>query len=169
MKAIVAVDSNWGIGYKGQLLERITEDMKNFKALTFSKTIVMGRETFDSLPNKSPLSGRINIALSRNEEFLMDNLDKNMIILNSIDNLHKALIQYNLKEIFVIGGQSIYEQLLPLCDEVYVTKIQNKYKADRYFPNLDVSDEWFIETEGETRWYNDINYKFITYKRIKQI
>ena len=121
MKAIVAVDLNWGIGYRGNLLQRIPEDMKFFKQMTLGKVVIMGRETFESLPGKEPLKDRINIVLSKDECFT----NEKVTICRSLDELFYELKKYNSDDVFVIGGESIYTQLLPYCSEVYVTKIDN--------------------------------------------
>jgi len=83
MKAIVAVDSNWGIGYKGNLLQRIPEDMRFFRQMTLNKVVVMGRKTFESLPGKEPLKDRVNIILSKSENIEKDGI----IICRSVDGL----------------------------------------------------------------------------------
>lgn len=163
MKAIVAVDLNWGIGYKGNLLERIPEDMKLFKEMTLGKVVVMGRETFESFPGKEPLKDRINIVLSRNQHF---NNDK-VIICRSLDELFHELKKYRTDDIFVIGGEAVYKQLLPYCSEAYVTKIENTYTADRFFVNLDKEDGWKLVSESELKTYKNVNFKFLKYLNYK--
>jgi len=121
MKAIVAVDSNWGIGFRGNLLQRIPGDMKFFKQMTLNKVVIMGRETFESLPGKEPLKDRVNIVLSKNECF---NNEK-VTICRTLNELFCELEKYNSDEVFLIGGESIYTQLLPYCKEAYVTSIEN--------------------------------------------
>lgn len=159
MKAIVAVDLNWGIGCGGKLLQSIPEDMKFFKEKTIGNVVVMGRETFESLPGKNPLKDRINIVLSRSESFNDDRL----IICNSIDETLKELQKYENDKIFIIGGESVYKQFLPYCDELYVTKIHNKYEADRFFPNIDIMSNWDLVKESEVKEYNNVRYVFSTY------
>ena len=160
MKAIVAVDLNWGIGCGGKLLQSIPEDMKFFKEKTIGNVVVMGRETFESLPGKNPLKDRINIVLSRSESFNDDRL----IICNSIDETLNELQKYENDKIFIIGGESVYKQFLPYCDELYVTKIYNKYEADRFFPNIDIMSNWDLVKESEVKEYNNVRYVFSTYK-----
>ena len=159
MKIIVAVDSNWGIGCDGNLLQHIPEDMKFFKEKTIGNVVVMGRETFESLPGKNPLNNRVNIVLSRNNSFKDDRL----IICKSIEETFKELEKYNNDEIFIIGGETIYKQFLPYCDELYITKIKNKYKADRFFPNVDIMENWELVEESEVKEYKDIKYIFSRY------
>lgn len=169
ISAIVAVDKNWGIGYQGQLLEHISEDLKYFKELTQNNLVIMGRKTWDSLPSK-PLPCRTNIIISSTLQ--LDYLERNGSFVCVADmekvkaNLAKGYV-FCPKEVFIIGGGQIYEQLLPYCDQVYVTKILKDHKnIDTYFPNLDKSPEWAIDTCTELRYSNNIPYVFLTYKRV---
>lgn len=159
MKAIVAVDLNWGIGYKGNLLQRIPEDMKFFQQMTLGKVLIMGRETFESLPGKEPLKDRINIVLSKNEEF---NNEK-VIICRTLTELFMELKKYDLDNVFVIGGESIYTQLLPYCTEAYVTRIENTYEADKYFVNFDKIDDWELVSSSDLKNYNNIQFRFLKF------
>jgi len=163
MKAIAAVDLNWGIGYKGNLLEHIPEDLKFFKGMTIGKVVIMGRETFESLPGKKPLKDRLNIVLSKNENFTNENVK----ICRSLEELFNVLANYSEDDVFVIGGESIYCQLLPFCSEVYITKIKNSYKADKYFINIEQIEAWEMVSESEARNYGDIEYRFIRYANNK--
>ena len=159
MKAIAAVDLNWGIGYRGNLLERIPEDMKFFKKTTLGKIVIMGRETFESLPGKEPLKDRINIVLSRSGHIS----DKRVTICRSLNELSHELEKYPSEDAFVIGGESVYTQLLPSCTEAYITKIENIYKSDKYFINLDKEETWNIMFKSESKDYNNIQYSFVKY------
>ena len=159
MKIIVAVDLNWGIGYRGNLLQRIPEDMKLFKQMTLGKVVIMGRETFESLPGKEPLKDRVNIVLSKDECF---NNEK-VTICRSLKELFFELEKYNSNDVFVIGGESIYSQLLSSCTEAYVTKIENKYVADKYFIDLDKSEAWKLISTSNLQNYENIQYKFVKY------
>ena len=159
MKAIVAVDLNWGIGCDGKLLQYISEDMKFFKEKTTGNVVVMGRETFESFPGKNPLKDRVNIVLSRNELFKDDRL----IVCNSVEETLKELEKYDSDKIFIIGGATIYKRFLPYCNELYVTKVHNKQKADRFFPNIDSMKEWKLIEESEEKEYNNIKYVFSKY------
>ena len=160
MKAIVAVDLNWGIGCKGKLLQSIPEDMKFFKDKTIGNVVVMGRETFESLSGKNPLKDRVNIVLTRSESFNDDRL----IICNSIDEVLNELQKYENDKIFIIGGESVYKQFLSYCDELYITKIYNRYEADKFFPNIHTMSNWDLVEESEVKEYNDVRYVFSTYK-----
>lgn len=159
MKAIVAVDLNWGIGCGGKLLQMIPGDMKFFKQKTLGKIVVMGRETFESLPGKAPLKDRINIVLSKNEFFK----DDRIIICRSLNELFHEIGKYHSDDVFIIGGESVYTQILPYCTEVYVTKIQNAYPADKYFTNLDKEKTWELTSVSDSKEFNHIQYCFLKY------
>ena len=140
ISAIVAVDNNWGIGYNGQLLEKIPEDMKWFHLLTHERTILMGRKTWDSLPKK-PLPDRLNLVITRGE-CKFDDMTVFIDMEEAKIRAREAAKDSN-DEWFVIGGGQIYKELLPFYDRVYVTKIYKEYNnVDTYFPNLDLLNEW---------------------------
>ncbi len=161
MKAIVAVDKNWGIGLKGKLLVSIPADMKFFRSTTLGKVVVMGRKTLESFPNGAPLKDRVNIVLTKNTSFQKNGV----IVVHSIDELKDELKKYNSDDVYVIGGETIYKQLIDECDTAYVTKIDYAYEADAYFPNLDEKDNWEVAVEGEEETYYDLEYYFMTYKK----
>ncbi len=159
MKIIVAVDIAWGIGYKGNLLAHIPEDLKYFKEMTIGKVVVMGEETYKSLPEGKSLKGRINIVLSNTLK------DNSVLAFSSIKELLVELKKYNKNDIFVIGGESVYNQLLAYCNEAYVTKINNIYKSDKHFNNLDKNKDWKLIHEGESKYFDGIEFKFTKYVR----
>ena len=165
ISAIVAVDEDWGIGFNGELLEKIPEDMKYFKELTTGNTVVMGRKTWDSLPIK-PLPNRGNFIISRGTPLLMENKAIRM----NLDMIKDTMEANKDENYFIIGGGQIYKELLPLCDRVYVTKIFKSYEnVDTYFPDLDEPEMWNTWKPvhiGETKVYNDLLYQFWTYDRI---
>ena len=162
ISAIVAVDNDWGIGYNGELLEYIPEDLKFFKELTLGNTVIMGSKTWDSLPEKSkPLPKRCNIIVSPEKRLI---LGKNVLRLQMIDVLE--YLYTTTDEVFIIGGGSIYKQLLPYCNQVYITKIYKDHKnIDTYFPNLDETNEWVVSPISEIKEYNGIPYQFLRYER----
>ena len=158
--AIVAVDNNWGIGFNGDLLERIPEDMKHFKSLTDNHMIVMGRKTWESLPG--PLPNRFHLILTRNPE--NDTSLQDRWFANQSEGINMML--YEPQDVFVIGGGTIFNELLPFCDRVYVTKIYKNYEnVDTFFPNLDTTEEWEPEALGSVQTYNDLTYQFWLYSR----
>ena len=167
--AIVAVDNNWGIGFNGDLLEKIPADLKYFKELTTDNIVVMGRKTWDSLPN-TPLPDRINIVISNSlfpfEGNYQWDVIKHLSMCASMDYAINYIKNVD-NDVFIIGGGQIYKELLPLCDRVYVTKIYKDYEnVDTYFPNLNASDEWEAFCNGGPLAYKDFSYQFWTYDRI---
>jgi dihydrofolate reductase len=164
MKAIVAVDSDWGIGCCGKSLFRIPEDLKFFKEMTLGKVVVMGKETFESLPGREPLKDRTNIVLSRE----MGYRNAGVIVCHSLEEFFTELRKYDTEDVFVIGGESIYSQLLKYCREAYVTKIYGKRTADKYFTDLDREKSWKLAWSSDLQTYRDIEYKFTKYENISE-
>lgn len=163
VSAIVAADENWGIGFNGDLLVHIPEDLKYFKKLTSEHAVVMGRKTWDSLPKK-PLPDRLNIVISNEPKEILGDLSIRIGMEEA-----KARLQYLSEdaEWFVIGGGTIYKQLLPYCDRVYVTKIYKTYdNVDTYFPNLDQMEDWKVRECNEYGIYDGVTYQFLVYDRI---
>jgi dihydrofolate reductase len=167
ISAIVAVDNDWGIGFNGDLLEHIPADLKYFKTLTSSNTVVMGRKTWDSLPKK-PLPNRYNYIITHNPpEGMAINVIDNLSVCMTMEYLKDNILTQNDRETFIIGGGQIYKELLPLCDRVYVTKINKSHEnIDTYFPNLDELDEWTLGESSEVYEYNDFTYQFCQYNRL---
>lgn len=163
MNLIAAVDQNWAIGNKNQLLVRIPADQKFFRETTTGKVVVMGRKTLESFPNGLPLKNRTNIVLTRD----MDYTVKDAIVLHSLEELREELKKYPSEDIYVIGGETIYRQLLDECDVAHITKIEYAYDADAYFPNLDELPEWQITADSEEQTYFDLEYFFYKYERVK--
>ncbi len=161
MNLIAAVDENWAIGKNNQLLVRIPADQKFFREMTTGKVVVMGRKTLESFPNGQPLKNRTNIVLTRNKDYAV----KEAIVVHSMDELHDELKKYNSEDVFVIGGEKIYEQLLDECDVAHITKIDFAYDADAYFPNLDKNPDWEITGDSEEQTYFDLEYYFYRYEK----
>ena len=162
ISAIVAVDENWGIGFNGELLEQIPEDLKYFRELTTDNIVVMGRKTWDSLPIK-PLPNRFNIIISRQEKQYESNSFTWII---TLEKCIQTMLNDDIDEYFIIGGGQIYKELLPFCDRVYVTKIFKSHNnVDTYFPTLE-QKEWEITHQSEILTFNDLQYQFLTYDRI---
>lgn len=152
MNLIVAVDNRWGIGFQDRLLFRIPEDQKRFKSLTTGKVVILGRRTLETFPGSRPLKDRRNIILTRSAHFTAVSAD----ICHSLDELRAQLRGVPDPDVFVIGGTSIYRQLLPYCEYAYVTKIAALRPADCFFPDLDQQPGWrLIEVEHhqtDTAW-----------------
>lgn len=161
MNAIVNVDKNWGIGNKGELLISIPADMKMFREETTGNAIVLGRKTMETFPGGKPLPNRDNIVLSRKSDLKIPGAT----VVHDISELMEVLKRYDSSRVYVVGGETIYEQLLPYCDTVHVTKVDRAYEADAHFPNLDQMPEWEITAAGEEQSYFDTTYRFIKYTR----
>lgn len=161
MNFVVAVDENWAIGNKNKLLVSIPNDMKMFRELTTGNVVVLGRKTLETFPGGQPLKNRTNIILSRNEDYAVNGA----IVVHSVEELLEELKKYNSEDIYVIGGDSIYKQMLPYCDTAHVTKIDHAYEADSYFPNLDKDPEWEVTADSDEQVYFDLTYHFVKYER----
>ena len=161
MNLIVAVDNNWAIGNKNELLIRIPNDHKHFREETTGKVVVLGRKTLETFPQGLPLKNRTNIILSTRRDYQV----KDAIVVHSVEELLKELKNYADEDIYIIGGDSVYKQLLPYCDVAHVTKIDHEYEADAFFPNLDEDDAWEITADSEEQTYFDIPYQFLKYER----
>lgn len=161
MNAIAAVDANWAIGNKNRLLTSIPADMKFFREKTMGHVVVMGRKTLESFPNGLPLKNRVNIVLTANRSYKV----KDAVIVHTKEELLEELKKYDSNELYVIGGGSIYEILIPYCDTAYITKIDHAYAADTYFPNLDQMDDWEMTEVSEEQTCFDLEYVFAKYER----
>ena len=161
MNLIAAVDKNWAIGRNNKLLVSIPDDMKFFRETTTGKIVVMGRKTLESFPGKKPLKNRVNIVLTSDNSYQVDGA----VIVHDMDELHEELKKYNSQDIYVIGGESIYRQLLDECDVAHITKIDFSYEADAWFPNLDEKEEWVVTADSEEQTYFDLEYYFYKYEK----
>ena len=163
MNLIVAVDENWAIGNKDDLLIRIPADHKNFRQETTGKVVVLGRKTLETFPQGLPLKNRTNIIMSTNPAFKV----KDALVVHDLEELLKELEKYDSEDVYIIGGESVYRQMLPYCDVAHVTKIDHAYEADAYFPNLDQSPDWKITADSDEQTYFDIAYTFLKYEKRK--
>lgn len=159
MKAIVAVDKNWGIGKKNGLLFSLPEDMKFFREKTMNKVVVMGSNTLKSFPNGKPLKTRINVVLFPGGEKRDD-----CVIVQSLDEMKEELKKYNTDDVFVIGGAMFYKTMLEFCSEVYVTKVDADGQAEVFYENLDNRPEWECVYSSEPIETNGYTIRFTTYK-----
>ena len=168
MKLIVAVDKEWGIGYKGDLLARVRADLFNFRDLTSGKIVILGSNTLATFPGGRALKNRTNIVLHPSKEYQPENTT----VVHSIDELLVEIKKYNTDDVFVIGGASVYRQMLEYCDTAYITKFDKSYEKDVYFPNLDEIDEWEMVEKGDMLTSNSetdteagLNFYFTKYVR----
>ncbi|MCM0647991.1 dihydrofolate reductase [Clostridium swellfunianum] len=155
---IVAVDRNLGIGCNNKLLAQIKPDMEYFKKVTANSVVVMGYNTYMSIP-KRPLPNRVNIVLtSKNIEL------EGAIVVSSIDELIDTLDNYK-KEIYIIGGASVYKQMMPYADMLYITHVFDSFEADSFFPEID--ECWEVEniTAEKENLFHKHPHVFAVYKR----
>ncbi|MCK9198988.1 MAG: dihydrofolate reductase [Bacilli bacterium] len=168
MKAIVAVDWRWGIGKDNKLLFQIPADLKRFQELTADGMVIMGRNTYDSLPHKSGLPGRTNIVLSHNP------IDSPTIRSCEFEGL-MIETDHHTDNVFVIGGAAIYELLLPYCDTVYLTRVYKSVEHDKKMVNLDKHPDWYMHNRSKMMHDIDKNtgeevfFMYYTYKKIPSI
>jgi len=165
--AIVAVDSNYGIGSKNELLVRIPEDLKMFKEITMNHPVIMGRKTYESLPKK-PLPNRINIVITHTKKH--PHFKESKVIYSNMEDIKTWLSDERVIEIndgvYIIGGGMIYKELLPFCERIYITKILHSFDSvDTFFPNIDDMPEWKMTSASEIKEYNGIQYQFCIYDR----
>ena len=163
MNVIVAVDNNWAIGYQNKLLVRIPADQRFFRDETIHKAVIMGRKTLESFPGGQPLKERLNVVITSDPDYQV----KDVVVVHSIEAALEAVKDYRREDVYVIGGESIYSQMLPVCDVAHVTKIDYKYAADTYFPNLDQMEDWILTGESDEQTYYDLTYTFCKYERKK--
>jgi dihydrofolate reductase len=161
MNLIVAVDKNWAIGLNNKLLISIPADMRFFRDETSNKVVIMGRKTLETFPGGQPLKNRTNIIITRDKDFTV----KDAIVVHSVEEALAEADKYKSEDVYVIGGATIYEQMLPYCNVAHVTKIDFAYEADTYFPNLDLLPEWKITQESEEQTYYDLEYAFYKYEK----
>ncbi|MCJ7448321.1 MAG: dihydrofolate reductase [Bacteroidales bacterium] len=156
---IAAVSEDLGIGKDNKLLWHIPEDMKRFKKLTYGKTVIMGKKTWESLP-KRPLPGRKNIVIT---DVPGECIDCSVTAYSIDDALSKC---EKGEEIFIIGGGSIYRQFMPHADRLYLTRVHKKAPADVFFPKIDPKDWKIIDKEDyKAGDKNDIPYTYIIYEK----
>lgn len=157
---IVAVANRNVIGKDNKLIWHLPEDLKRFKSITTNHKMIMGRKTFESLGRILP--NRKHIILCNDME--MDITNENVEVLDDISKLDKYI--NSEEECFVIGGATIYKLLMPYSNKMYITKIDQDFEGDVYFPEIK-EEEWEIvsKEKGLTNKENPYNYEYITYVR----
>lgn len=162
MNLYVTADANWAIGNNNNLLIQIPRSQKMFLEETKGKVLIVGRKALETFPQGLPLAGRTNIILSKNKELKI----KGATVVNSIDALLEEVKQYSSEDIYVVGGESIYNQLLPYCNVAHVVKLDHAYNANKYFHNLDRDSQWKLTADSDELTYFDIAYEFLRYERV---
>lgn len=162
MNLYVTADANWGIGHNDNLLIQIPRNQKMFLEETKGKVLVMGRKTLATFPQGMPLGGRTNIILSANAKLQI----KGATVVHSLEELFEELKQYPDEDIYVVGGESVYKQLLPYCNVAHVVKMDHAYIANKFFPDLEKEKEWKLTADSDEYTYFDIAYEFLRYERM---
>ncbi len=160
MNLIAAVDNNWSIGKNGDLIYHIKEDMKFFREKTNGKVVVMGRKTLESLPGGNPLKNRINIVLTSNTEYTAPGC----VVCHSFPELFEKTKAYDSDDIFIIGGESLYNMLMPYCSYAYITLIDAQKEADKAINNISKNPSWTLCEKSSVKSENGINFVFAKYK-----
>ena len=158
MELIVAVYDDWGIGCCGTQPIALSADRKFFRETTRGAMVIAGRKTIGDFPGQKPLPGRVNIALTRQELEI-----PGFTVCHSPEEAVE--MAKNAERCFVIGGGSIYRQMLPYCDTAYITKVHATPESDTYFPNLDADESWYVAETLLSGEEDGIGYEMLLYKR----
>jgi len=158
MELIVAVYDDWGIGRDGTQPIALSADRKFFRETTRGAMVIAGRKTIADFPGQKPLPGRVNVALSRNAQE-MPGFTLCRSPEEAVELAEKA------DRAMVIGGGSIYRQMLAYCDSAYITKVHVTPESDTYFPNLDEDENWYVAETLQSGEENGIGYEMLLYKR----
>lgn len=158
MEAIVAIYDDWGIGCEGDQPIALSADRKFFRKMTAGAAVIVGRKTVSSFPGGQPLPKRRNILLTRQALELPG---------FETANSPEEAVELTRKEekVFVIGGGTVYRQMLPACDRCIITKVHTTCPCDTYFPNLDESPEWEMTEVLESGEENGITFEMCVYTR----
>jgi len=158
MELIVAVYDDWGIGRDGTQPIALSVDRKFFRETTRGAMVIAGRRTIGDFPGQKPLPGRVNVALTRSGKEI-----PGFTVCASAEEAVE--LAKTADRAMVIGGGSIYRQMLPYCDTAYITKVHVTPESDTFFPNLDELEEWFVSKTLMQGEENGIGYEMLLYKR----
>lgn len=158
MELIVAVYDDWGIGRDGTQPVVLSADRKFFRETTRGAMVIVGRRTIQDFPGQKPLPGRINVALTRTAEEI-----PGFTVCRSPEEAVE--LAKSAGRAMVIGGGSIYRQMLPYCDKAYVTKVHTRPESDTFFPNLDDAPQWALSEVLLSGEEDGISYEMCLYKR----
>lgn len=158
MELIVAVYDDWGIGKNGTQPVALSADRKFFRETTRGAMVIVGRRTIEDFPGKKPLPGRVNVALTRSGGEI-----PGFTVCASPEEA--AALAKTAQRAMVIGGGSIYRQMLPMCDTAYVTKVHCTPESDTFFPDLDTDPQWYLAEVLQSGEEDGISYEMCLYKR----
>lgn len=156
---MVMVDSNWGIGYKGDQMVYLSQDLKRFKEMTLDSTVILGRKTLATFPQGKPLPRRRNLILSHNASTMVEGAE----VFSSVESLREALKPEEKN--FIIGGSTVYNAFLPYCTRAYVTKVRTSFPVDCYFPDLEELPHWTLVSESEVFLDQGVEFTYCEYKQ----
>ena len=158
MELIVAVYDDWGIGCEGTQPIALSADRKFFRETTRGAMVIAGRRTIGDFPGQKPLPGRLNVALTRTMQEIPG---------FTVCTSPEAAVELakSAERCFVIGGGTVYRQMLPYCDAAYITKVHCTTPCDTYFPNLDEMGDWYMAETLQSGEENGIAYEMLLYKR----
>ena len=159
MELIVAVYDDWGIGRDGTQPIALSADRKFFRETTRGAMVIVGRKTLADFPGGKPLPNRVNVVLTRQDVEIPD-----VVICRSTEEA--AALAKTAEKDMVIGGGSIYNQMLSYCDGAYITKVHNTPESDTFFPNLDNDPQWQLQEVLQSGEENGISYEMCYYKRV---
>ena len=158
MDLIVAVYDDWGIGKDGTQPIALSADRKFFRETTRGAMVIAGRKTIADFPGQKPLPGRVNVAISRNAAEI-----PGFTLCRSPEEA--AELAKTAEKCFVIGGGTVYRQMLAFCDRAYITKVHVAPESDTFFPNLDEMEDRYLAETLQTGEENGIAYEMLLYKR----
>ena len=158
MELIVAVYDDWGIGKDGTQPIALSADRKFFRETTRGAMVIVGRRTIEDFPGQKPLPGRVNVALTRSAKEI-----PGFTVCTSPEEA--AALAKTAERAMVIGGGSVYRQMLPMCDTAYITKVHCKPESDTFFPDLDEDPDWILAQVLQSGEENGIAYEMCLYKR----
>jgi len=158
MELIVAVYDDWGIGKDGTQPVALSADRKFFRETTRGAMVIAGRRTIADFPGQKPLPGRVNVVLTRTPKEI-----PGFTVCTSAEEA--AELAKTAERAMVIGGGSIYRQMLPMCDAAYITKVHCKPESDTFFPNLDEDPHWILAQVLQSGEEDGISYEMCLYKR----
>jgi dihydrofolate reductase len=159
MELIVAVYDDWGIGKDGTQPVALSADRKFFRETTKGACVIVGRKTLADFPGGRPLPNRVNVMVSRSADAI-----EGTTVCRSPEDAVALTAQY--EKVMVIGGGSIYRQMLPYCRKAYITKVHARPESDTYFPNLDTDPEWKLNEVLLSGEEDGIRYEMCLYERV---
>ena len=157
MKIIACIDRMGGLGYRGELLFHIRKDMERFRSLTTGGIVVMGYNTYRSLPHGA-LPDRTNIVLSKHHSIE----DEGVAVCRTKEEL-KQILASQQEDVWIIGGESLYKEFLPECEEIYLTRVDALKKSDRFFPCPEMVGGWGLVSKG-TYSEDGLDFTFERYR-----